>query len=287
MDNLLVIGRDWRHHLASLANAALHDLLVSSPYITSPGCDLVRSNLNDTFRTAGKLTVLTDLSPMAMCQGATDPAALRSLVDARQGTCIYHLPRLHAKVYVADTEAAIVTSGNLTSGGLVQNYEYGLRVSDPAVVRLIRNDVTSYASLGASISNSQLADYCDIAHEVRDTFRQSQAAISRTARRRFAAVFRKAEDELVRLRLAGGAMHTVFASTILYLLRTYGPLTTVDLHARIETIHPDLCDNTIDRVIDGKHFGKKWKHAVRTAQQQLKKQDRVELNDGRWRAVAI
>lgn len=200
---------------------------------------------------------------------------------------MYHLPRLHAKVYVADTQAAIVTSGNLTSGGLLQNYEYGLRVSEPSVVRSIRNDVTAYAALGAVITDNQLADYCDIAREVRDSFRQSQATISRSIRRRFTAVVRRAEDELVRLRLAGGAMHTVFARTILYLLRAFGPLTTVDLHSRIEGIHPDLCDNTIDRVIDGKRFGKKWKHAVRTAQQQLKKQGLVELADGRWRAAAI
>ncbi len=287
MDCLAVIGRDWGHQLAVLVQAAHDDLLISSPYVTSAGCDLVRSNLTDTLRAGGSLTILTDLSPMSMCQGATDPAAVRSLLAARRGACVYHLPRLHAKVYVADTQAAIVTSGNLTSGGLLQNYEYGLRVSEPSVVRSIRNDVTAYAALGAVITDNQLADYCDIAREVRDSFRQSQATISRSIRRRFTAVVRRAEDELVRLRLAGGAMHTVFARTILYLLRAFGPLTTVDLHSRIEGIHPDLCDNTIDRVIDGKRFGKKWKHAVRTAQQQLKKQGLVELADGRWRAAAI
>ncbi|TKJ36792.1 MAG: hypothetical protein CEE38_10855 [Planctomycetes bacterium B3_Pla] len=77
-------------------------------------------------------------------------------------------------------------------------------------------------------------------------------------------------------------MHTVFAKTILYLLRRYGSLSTVQIHPKIESIHPDLCDNTIDRVIDGKHFGKKWKHAVRTAQQQLKRNGQVDLQQGRW-----
>jgi len=137
--------------------------------------------------------------------------------------------------------------------------------------------------LGAIISDVQLAEYCAIAKEVRAAFRQSQASIARTVRRRFDAVVREAEDELVRLRLAGGAMHTVFAKTIMYLLRTYGPLTTVKINARVEAIHPDLCDNKVDRIIDGKHFGKKWKHAVRTAQQQLKKQGVIELVGDLWR----
>ncbi|MGB9178477.1 MAG: hypothetical protein WCB68_04450, partial [Pyrinomonadaceae bacterium] len=54
------------------------------------------------------------------------------------------------------------------------------------------------------------------------------------------------------------------------------------LHNMIEVIHPDLCDNSIDRVIDGKRFGKKWKHAVRTAQQNLKKKGLIILDSGRW-----
>ena len=33
------------------------------------------------------------------------------------------LSRLHAKVYIADSKAAFVTSANLTRGGLRENYE--------------------------------------------------------------------------------------------------------------------------------------------------------------------
>ena len=39
----------------------------------------------------------------------------------------------------------------------------------------------------------------------------------------------------------------------------------------------------VDRVIYGVHFGKKWKHHVRNAQQQLRRQGRImRLADGRW-----
>jgi carbamoyl-phosphate synthase large subunit len=65
------------------------------------------------------------------------------------------------------------------------------------------------------------------------------------------------------------------------LLRS-GPRTTVDLHRMVQRIHPDICDDSIDRVIDGVHFGKKWKHYVRTAQQHLKKKDLVAHENGRW-----
>jgi hypothetical protein len=62
-------------------------------------------------------------------------------------------------------------------------------------------------------------------------------------------------------------------------------LMTVTLHDLIEQIHPDLCDNSVDRIIDGKRFGKKWKHAVRTAQQQLKRKGLVTIENGAWSRI--
>jgi len=38
----------------------------------------------------------------------------------------------------------------------------------------------------------------------------------------------------------------------------------------------------VDRVIEGRHFGKRWKHQVRSAQQHLKAAGLVELVEGRW-----
>jgi phosphatidylserine/phosphatidylglycerophosphate/cardiolipin synthase-like enzyme len=286
MSDLVVMGRDWSHHLVELVQATRDDLLVCSPYVTSAGCTLIRSNMTERFEAAGQVTILTDLSPIPICQGSTDPAALRLMTQGRAPSAIRHLPRLHAKVYIGDAQAAIITSGNLTSGGLVENYEYGVRISEPSVVRAIRSDLAAFAALGAVVSDAQLVTYCDIAHDVRKAFRQAQAGLARSVRHRFEALLRQAEDELVRMRLAGGALHTVFARTILYLLRTFGPPSTVDIHQRMQAIHPDLCDGSIDRVIDGKHFGKKWKHAARTAQQHLKKQELVELREGRWHLVS-
>lgn len=185
-------------------------------------------------------------------------------------------------IYIADADRAIVTSGNLTAAGLIRNYEYGVEIADPRTVEAVRRDITAYAYLGARVSADRLVTYCQIADRVRAAFRKEQAAVAKSARREFEQALRGAEDELIRLRLAGGAVHTVFVRTILYLLARHGPLSTESLHSSIEAIHPDLCDNSVDRVIDGKRFGKKWKHAVRTAQQNLKKKGLVTLTGGRW-----
>ena len=50
-----------------------------------------------------------------------------------------HLHRLHAKIYVAEFFShAIVTSANLTRGGLDLNYEYGASFRDTEIVKVVR-----------------------------------------------------------------------------------------------------------------------------------------------------
>ncbi|MDP3723911.1 MAG: phospholipase D-like domain-containing protein [Candidatus Omnitrophota bacterium] len=277
-----LLGRNWNDTLAQLVASVKTELLVSSPYVTQEGVDLVTENLSPGTRSEARLRFLTDLSPLNICQGSTDPRALQSITEAVSNVHISHLPRLHAKVYVADSDRAIVTSGNLTNAGLLLNYEYGLEITDHTLVEAIQQDIAAYSGLGAAILPQRLAAYCQIVDRVRATYRRQQATVVKSVRQAFNEAFRLAEDELIRLRLAGGALHTVFAKTILYLLQCHGPLSTIQLHPMIEAIHPDLCDNSVDRIIDGKRFGKRWKHAVRTAQQQLKKHGLVRLVGDRW-----
>ena len=97
----------------------------------------------------------------------------------------------------------------------------------------------------------------------------------------FERQLRHFDDEIIRLRAAGRTPHAIFAEAILYFLAKH-PMSTAELHPLIQKVHPDLCDNSVDRVIDGKHFGKKWKHAVRTAQQHLKKKGTIDFKDGKW-----
>jgi len=204
------------------------------------------------------------------------------LAGSRFRLSLVHLPRLHAKAYIADSDRAIVTSGNLTRGGLSLNYEYGVCVRGTRLAGTIRRDLDGYAGLGAPVPMERLGIYCRLAEEARRAYRRQLAAATKASAKALREAVRAAEDELIRLRLAGGATHTVFARTIVYLLRRHGPLATTQLHPLIERIHPDLCDNSVDRVIDGKRFGKKWKHAVRTAQQQLKKRGVLTLRNTRW-----
>jgi len=277
------LQRDLKEGLTRLVSRARNDLLVCSPFVGRTGADLVALNLTGAFRKSGHLSLITDLSPLNVCQSSTDPAALEALSNSVRHTTFRHLPRLHAKVYVADEQVAIVTSANLTAGGLFRNYEYGIELSDCTLVRRMRKDILEYAELGAVVGRLELKAYCSAAIRLRGAFERNRRSVSADLQKEFKEKIRTVADDLIRLRLGEGALHTVFGKTIQYLLRRYGPMTTRRLHPLVASIHPDLCDDTVDRIIDGKRFGKKWKHAVRTAQQDLKKKGIIEFDGREWR----
>jgi hypothetical protein len=88
-----------------------------------------------------------------------------------------------------------------------------------------------------------------------------------------------ASPQAQRLPITDWLVH--FSDTITFPL-TKGPLRTEELHPLIQLLHPDLCDDSVDRVIDGVHFGQKWTHYVPNAQQYLKRNGEIEFDGSRW-----
>jgi phosphatidylserine/phosphatidylglycerophosphate/cardiolipin synthase-like enzyme len=227
------------------------------------------------------VSVVTDLSRDNMLCGATDVSALADIVRAWPATTVRFLPSLHAKVYVADERRAIVTSGNMTDAGLLRNFEYGVLFDDGDTVRAIKNDVLQYASLGSPIDQAQLEAFVVVVGELREMQKAAERSVRATIRREFDRRLREVDDDLLRVRAAGRTAHAIFADTILHLLRKR-PMSTLEINQAVQRIHPDLCDDSVDRVINGQHFGKKWKHGVRTAQVFLRRRGDIRLEDGLW-----
>lgn len=255
---------------------------IVSPYVTTSGTSLISDRIKpDVNRLSVRLHLLTDLNPVSVCQGSCDPDAILQLTRAFPRAKVHHLPRVHAKVFVADREVAIIGSANLTDGGIRQNYEYSVRVRSREVASRVASDVDEYAALGAPIPVELLESYSKAAIQLRDAFRRRERAVSSSVRKAFDAQLQSGSDLLLRARVKEGVTR-IFSRTILFLLRS-GPMRTVEIHPQIQRIHPDLCDDSVDRVIDGERFGKKWKHLVRTAQQILKREGLVEFDGQFWR----
>ncbi|WP_424495372.1 phospholipase D family protein [Salinimicrobium sp. GXAS 041] len=56
-----------------------------------------------------------------------------------KGANIYGIKGLHSKVYLLDKRAAIITSANLTNGGLRNNMECGIYLTDKKVIKDLHN----------------------------------------------------------------------------------------------------------------------------------------------------
>ena len=275
---IVLLRKPWEDAFTSLLREATSSLVVSSPYVGRGPCEKIA----DAKSADGRLSVLllTDLSRDTMLSGATDVAAIYALTNRIRNLEVRFLPSIHAKVYIADDKLAIVTSGNLTDSGLRRNFELGVQISDRQLVRDVRQEIIAYAALGTRVEQDRLRLFSELCCELADMRAQAAKSMRRTLRDEFERRMRSFEDEIIRTRAAGRTLHAIFEEAILHALSRQ-PMPTETIHAAIQQIHPDLCDD-VDRVIDGKHFGKKWKHAVRTAQQHLKKKGRIELRDGVW-----
>ncbi len=277
---LEVVPARWQAAFDQLvANVQGHGIF-AAPYITMLP---IRRMVQLLPHRGVQLDVLTDLSSVE--KGFTDPRALLYLLDKCPHTRIWYLPHLHAKVYIADEREAIVTSANLTEYGLNRNYEYGVRITDPGIVRRIRADLLEYKGLGNIVPREELERLIPVADRLDEIRQRMEQEVQQVLRRELQHQLEIVRTQLMEIRADRKTTNGIFADTILYLLRQHGPLTTAQLHPLIQQIHPDLCDDTIDRVIKGVHFGKLWKHYVRNAQQTLKRQGRIRFDGQRWQLI--
>ena len=277
-----IVKGPWSDRLLELLSFAETDLLLASPFITRTTTQWISNNL----ASLGKgqhlqLMCITNIRPESVLAGSLELDGLADLGRRFGQFRLFHMPSLHAKVYVADQKCAIVTSGNLTEGGLRGNCEYGVLLRDPAQVREIRDDFEGYSRLGALVSVDEAVALANDLSRFRGLYRATERKVIKEAGGLFRKKLRDAQEKVLRFRARGKSTHAIFCDTIEYLL-SRGPLRTTEMHPLIQHLHPDICDDHIDRVIDGVSFGKKWKHHVRTAQQALKRAHRIEFDGQKW-----
>jgi hypothetical protein len=232
-----------------------------------------------------EILVLTDLSRDNMLSGATDVSALIGLCEAIPRTNIRFLPTVHAKVYVADSSFAVVTSGNLTHSGLRRNLEYGIAVNDTNLVKLIRSQILDYREVGSSLNLVQLRVFEGIVNELAEYRGQLARSVKKELAKEFDSKLAEANKTILEARVEGLSAHASFAESILFILKN-GPLTTKEMYPQIQAIHPDLCDDTIKLVIGGEEWSQaKWRHRVRHAQLALARQGRIIRKSNHWSLI--
>lgn len=269
-----------RPHVEDVVRRARWNLLVVFPYISTVRANWLLGLLSQE-GAAVAVTALTSIAPQSVASGALEIEALELLAATRARSEIVNLPRLHAKVYVADCDLAIVSSANLTQGGMEGNYEYGVAIDTPRAVAQIRKDMEDYARLGNRLSSDDIRRLTDLGRELRSAYETVAKTVEGPASRKFQLLLRQMRLPILEAQVGVRSANSIFADVIRYVLKE-GPLTTEELHPKIQRLIPDLCDDREELVIHGQRFGKRWKHAVRNAQQYLKARGIIQGRGRLW-----
>ena len=151
MSDLQIVTTQTRDWLAKHAQDCDVRLLVGSPYVNNAIIELTDMVGKDVAQT---LITRTDLRDFAV--GSSNLDTLCTL--ANKGVTVRSLNDLHAKMYVFDDSAALVTSANATFAGMRRNLECGLGTEDKRTVKQIANSLLGGLGAGAQPQSMRSAE---------------------------------------------------------------------------------------------------------------------------------
>jgi len=108
--------------------------LLASPFIKANIAKMILDNKP----TEAKISLLTSYKLNSFYRNSSDLTALKSFIENRIEVRNY--TSLHAKTYIFDSQRTIITSANLTLGGLKNNYECGVLIDDPNIANRLKAD---------------------------------------------------------------------------------------------------------------------------------------------------
>ena len=278
-------GSTFREFLESIQESAI----IVAPFIDRRPLEWLTRELRP--RRTVRLDVLTSLASHSLATGVVDCGALHYLCEQVPDTTVRHLLNLHAKAYIADRHTAIVTSANLTDAGVHRNFELGVKVTEPQQVVEIYEDLQEYGDLGTVVACDDLAELDAMARRARDLRARVERGTDQSLTTQYDMALRDISERLIDLRVSSaqftsdpeGSITSQFSDAVKFVLRRHGPLETREIGPLVRSLKPELCDDEVERVINGRSFGKRWKHDVRNAQQQLKRDGVIVLKNRRWR----
>jgi HKD family nuclease len=129
-----LIKSPWHGLFCKLVKSSRKSIKITSPFIK----EKIVLNLFDSKKPAVKVSLITSFKLMNFYTGASDLNALEVIL--KKNGVVSNYQKLHSKIYIFDDTTAIISSGNLTVGGLIHNYEYGVLIEDKNSLNEISND---------------------------------------------------------------------------------------------------------------------------------------------------
>lgn len=137
---ITIVKSPWEDKFLNLVSECKFSLKITSPYVKDKIVRKIYENKNSEVQ----IDLITSSKLMNFYRGASDASALNCIIQ--NGGRVYNYQNLHAKVYIFDEKKVIITSGNLTFGGLQKNYEYGIEVLDTKFITDVISDFNALIS---------------------------------------------------------------------------------------------------------------------------------------------
>lgn len=124
--------RTFEDKLDQMLESAEFEIIIVSPWIKRQMWERIRGPVERFVRRGGSLKVFMRGCRSDFSIGLSDD--VREEIERLEGTIVF-ISQLHAKLYLVDRREAIITSANLTKGGIESNYEAGVWLNDPKIIK--------------------------------------------------------------------------------------------------------------------------------------------------------
>ncbi|MCK4312525.1 MAG: hypothetical protein KAW88_07305 [Candidatus Cloacimonetes bacterium] len=135
-----IIKSPWIETFVELLKNSKRIVYLACPYIKEKTAQLIIQNINNKV----DCKYINSFKLSNFFRGASDLNALRILNENHIQQKNVH--NLHAKFFIFD-DNAIITSGNLTTGGLRNNLEYGVLIENEIVKYIIKDYIEIFSNI--------------------------------------------------------------------------------------------------------------------------------------------
>ena len=135
-----IIKSPWLVKFRTLIAATKGSFIFTSPFVKLSAIKWVLENRKHNFSIQGAISYrLRNFE-----RGASDLDAIQLLRDAK--ATVMNIPNLHSKIYIFDSNSAIISSANLTAGGLLKNMEIGILLKHSKTIKELRSYIENTLS---------------------------------------------------------------------------------------------------------------------------------------------
>ena len=129
-----IITTPWKKEFYKLIDNSNKSIKITSPFLKENICnDILRIKSTNV-----KLELVTSFKLTNLLFGSLDIIGIENIL--KHNGIVKNFAKLHSKIYLFDERKVIITSANLTNGGLLNNYEYGIYTEEKNIVKQVMND---------------------------------------------------------------------------------------------------------------------------------------------------